>query len=267
MLNSSLISSQLSQPSQTQSLPCAQPRQSQQLSIGQTLKKESEAFLASLIARNNANNEDLGVHSILIHLGKENPRKLIKADKSLKKDQLLAGLGFLFNLSLQEAKDKFKGIKVDQIQEDIMKKFNLENPDICRACNKIYMCQDNELGDSCLLCTKKLCPACCPKNSEDSGYLKVVFPISHGCSIPLIANRAMENYPEAMNNSLTEGLNVSDLSNNSISQGDSNSNRILNSSMKIPPQDTEDKVCKFYLRKACRHVRDKTSCKYKHPKV
>ena len=66
-------------------------------------------MIGQLIAKNNAENQDLCVYYILGALCKDNPLKAIMKDSTLKKDQLLAGLGFLHDIAFSEAMIMFKG--------------------------------------------------------------------------------------------------------------------------------------------------------------
>ena len=60
----------------------------------------------------------------LLVLGTENPAKSIKMAKDIKKDQQLAALAFFDYMPLSEAKEYYKGTKVDKMTELIIEKFS-----------------------------------------------------------------------------------------------------------------------------------------------
>ena len=57
----------------------------------------------------------------------------------------------------------------------------------------MYNCSNNEIGDNCFLCNKKLCEKCCPRVSEDENYCKTVFPLCSQCVKPRLENRVIKN--------------------------------------------------------------------------
>ena len=87
---------------------------------GEILHLEIEQYSSILIARNNENSEDEGVHRILTHLFNEQPKKNILKDKNILKPQLLAGYCFLTNVALSEGKIKYKSMKSDELLDEII---------------------------------------------------------------------------------------------------------------------------------------------------
>ena len=153
----------MSSQSQTQdaSLPLGQGTQ---ISTKAKLDKELEDFNSALIVRNNNEDEDEGIHNVLMALNnRENRLKAINANKKILKNQILAGLGFLHNIGLQAANEKFKGIKVDALKDMLVDKYLMMSPSICNRCEKVYRNYDNDIGAPCFLCEKRLCPDCCPE--------------------------------------------------------------------------------------------------------
>ena len=102
------------------------------------LKTAKDLFHAELVTNNNQGDADAGVALLLDALLSDNPAKAIKQHKDLKKPQLLASLGFLNGLNLGQAKEQFNGLKVDQLSEQIILKYNMLCPDICLHCSKVY---------------------------------------------------------------------------------------------------------------------------------
>ena len=87
---------------------------------GEILHLEIEQYSSILIARNNENTEDEGVHRILTHLFNKQPKKNILKDKNILKPQLLTGYCFLTNVALSEGKTKYKSMKSDKLLDEII---------------------------------------------------------------------------------------------------------------------------------------------------
>ena len=71
----------------------------------------AEIFNAELVVRNNTGGEDNGVAEILEALRQDCDDlvlKKLKQSKTVKKPQLIAGLGFLSGMNFHEAKEAFK---------------------------------------------------------------------------------------------------------------------------------------------------------------
>ena len=123
------------------------------------LHSQIKDYLSSLITRNNQNDADQGVLKVLGFLDKDDPAKEIKLPKNkILKPQLVATLGFLNYLSFETATETYKGVPVDKLANNIVTKFNLLKPEICRGCRQIYNPDDLIVGDSCFVCSKTFCP-------------------------------------------------------------------------------------------------------------
>ena len=166
--------------SQSQSQTQISNAQRDSRATSEVLTNSRKQFIGSLIARNNSNDEDQGVHKVLDLLGKENFPKAVKSIK-VKKDELIATLGFLNYLSFESAQERFKKLLVEGLIEGIMEKYRLLTPDICRNCQKIYEPDADILGDNCFICKKTMCPACCPILNENDEVNKILFPICSDC--------------------------------------------------------------------------------------
>ena len=138
-------------------------------------------FFASQITKNNSLNEDNGVNHVLEALDSPNPLKAIQKHKDIKKPQLVATLGFFHLLDFNSAQNRFKGIKVEELTSKIIEKCHLMLPEICKTCNKIYSPDIIDQGAACFICTKGMCPACCPINNSSDGFLTSLFPVCGAC--------------------------------------------------------------------------------------
>ena len=137
-------------------------------------------FLASLRVRNNLEDEDVGVNSILDALNTEDPRKAIRHSRTIRMKEQLAFLAFIDHLSISEAQRMYRGVRVADLTETIINKVIHMSPCKCNLCDKIYE-GDNEAGDNCYLCSRKMCPDCVPVDNENRAINKVLFPICSRC--------------------------------------------------------------------------------------
>ena len=268
--------SRMAQESQDNSSQAGSMTGQSSLNLGQRLKLEIEKYSSILLAKNNQVNEDPGVGRILDHLYKDQAKKNILKDKAILKPQLLAGYCFLMDVPLMEGKIKFKSMKADELLDEIVIKYNLHKPAHCRGCNKIYTCLNNDIGDNCVLCCKSLCPNCCPKSNEEAGYLKTLFPICTDCSTPLLENRAFGGASASL--TTVEPIKSVETHNTSFGSifGNNLNSTIIPSPGSKKPEHTKkpnldasksENICKFFIRRACVHVKNKTECKWKHPKI
>ena len=88
-------------------------------------------------------------------------------NNKVKKNQLIATLGFLEGKSLEEAELSHKGVKVEELKVKLIELFNKLSPECCQSCKTIYDCNQWDTGSGCFLCGKTLCPKCCPKIQEN----------------------------------------------------------------------------------------------------
>ena len=105
----------------------------------------------------------------------------------------MAGLGFLHNIGLEAANEKFKGVKVDALKDLLVDKYMMMCPSVCNRCETIYKNYDNDIGAPCFLCEKRLCPDCCPEVNSNEGWNVVIFPICNTCSNPACRKTTMNN--------------------------------------------------------------------------
>ena len=126
------------------------------------LKTQVKDYLSKLITRNNDRDGDQGVLKVLNLLDKEDPVKIIRSSKILK-TQLVAALGFMNYMSFETATETYKKVLVDKLIIEVVNKFNLLKPEICNRCHQIYHPDKLTVGDTCFVCTKSLCPDCCPR--------------------------------------------------------------------------------------------------------
>ena len=107
------------------------------------------------------------------------------------------------------------------------------------SCNLIYPGWENDTGAECMLCRRNLCPQCCPKIQEEGQYLKTLFPMCGPCVEPKMK---LISYPHTEANHTNSGQEEAS---------------------KPPPRtegnhrggDKSEEVCRFYLRKQCRHFK------------
>ena len=227
------------------------------------IKMERERFLASLIVKNNNGDEDQGVNLVLDTLTKEFPDRAMK-NRHITKDKLMATLAFLTDLPLTSAKDKFNHDKVEVLIKKIISQFDLLCPDICLQCKKVYQCMDNDIGLKCFLCTKRLCNECAPEQTDNRNIYKLLFPLCRGCVDRNGGCIDMEPHtptttdiPDTENTDNTENTNTSN--NRNIATED-NRNSTTDDSSNI-------NICKFWIKRNCKHVKDRTRCNYSHPKM
>ena len=97
--------------------------------------KAKKKYNDDLIVKNNQNNEDEGVRDIILTLEKDNVMNKLK---QFRKIPLLAALGFLHKMDLEEAKEKFKDLLVADLINDIWIKYDLESPQSCKECLDVY---------------------------------------------------------------------------------------------------------------------------------
>ena len=200
-------------------------------------------YISKLITRNNRCDEDQGVLKVLGFLDKDDPIKDIRAPKNkILKPQLVATLGFLNYLSFETASESYKGILVDKLAYDIVEKFNLLKPDICRNCRQIYNPDDMEIGDSCFVCSKTLCPSCCPSVPDNDLVNKVYFSICTGCSSKKTPQTQLAPRQNPQETPVVE-------------------------TPKAPQQEKSEKICSFHLRRSCNHRKNPENCRFQHPKL
>ena len=231
----------LSQFSQSQNSQASLPNAQRLPATHEDLIIQVKDYLSKLITRNNQNDADQGVLKVLELLDKENPTKLIKSSKILK-HEIVATLGFLNYLSYETASETYKKILVDNLITEVVKKFNLLKPEICNGCSQIYHPDELLTGDSCFVCTKSLCPNCCPKYPENDLINKVYFAVCTSCS-------PNKREPTQHRIQTPETHRTEDLRNDD------------------PPENKSDKVCSFYTRRSCRNKQNPEACKYQHPKL
>ena len=221
-------------------------------------KEAKEMLIAHLLAKNNNENEDQGIHTVITCLGSDNILRAM-ANNKVRKIQLMATWGFFKDMTLEDASSELKDVKVDDLKTKLISEFSKITPDNCLSCSKIYSCIDNEIGAECIICSKKLCPDCCPKIQEGDQFLKTLFPLCGQCVRPKLSLR-----PEFS----------SEFSSTPVSQHSGNSRDDFldgqtNNHNNMGGNKNEDRatVCKFYLKRQCRHYKDKTECKFAHPKL
>ena len=98
-------------------------------------------FLASLRVRNNLEDEDVGVNSILDALNTEDPRKAIRHSRTIRMKEQLEFLAFIDHLSISEAQRMYRGVRVADLTETIINKvISFSHIILCNTClNLIYV--------------------------------------------------------------------------------------------------------------------------------
>ena len=82
-------------------------------------------FNADLIAKNNNLNGDMGVTDVLKALVPKEDKQKLNLIKKITREPLVAGLGFLNNISFPEASTQYRPLKVDEIRNMIITKYNM----------------------------------------------------------------------------------------------------------------------------------------------
>lgn len=204
-------------------------------------------------------------------MGNYDPAKAIKANKSIKKEQLIAKLGFLNYISFADFKKRYQGTKIEDLSEAIISKFNRLLPDLCGLCSKLYEPEAQDIGANCFICDKTLCPECCPQDQNTEGFLKILFPICLKC--------VEEKHKPSIGATLQIGsvYNPGPSTTNTNNPGSSTTNTNTNATnvagqngQNIIPQDTtvqNSKVCQYYLNKCCKYYNTEQQYKNSHPKL
>ena len=83
-----------------------------------------------------------------------------KKDKEVKREQLVA---FLRGHNLDEdRKANMTKIKIDELREKIVEKWEELKPTDCDQCGKFYRyLPDHHITHRCSICSKGMCPDCC----------------------------------------------------------------------------------------------------------
>ena len=203
----------------------------------------------------------------------------IKMSKTIKKPQLVAGLGFLHNMGFDEAKEAFKGILVDELVDRIIKKYNILAPDNCALCNNIYDCYNNDLGATCFLCDKMMCQDCCPEISQEKGINKTIFHICLKCSKPNLDKTGNKKSPEVevTEKVMEEGDPNSQEEENIDTNEDDNDEEDGFTKVKAKPRKNASKsiqkvneevdICRFHILNKCKHGWKGEGCDFTHKKV
>lgn len=248
------------------------------------LSEALDTFNNELIIRNNSEDMDDGVSMILKALDNKDDKvkwTALSYPKGVRKEHMVAGLGFLMNISYDEAKAEYRNVLVDDLRLKIINVYNLLAPNNCDKCNKVYRC-DNFLEEllHCFICRKGLCPECSPFNSNIPQNLQPV------CSVCVNRFRNNENLIVTKekdkdddknedgggvdDDKHEEGDEVGDGEKN-VKEGDNGYKKVVNKKTKtnkqIPSDDKKEAVCKFYLRSQCKHGRLGKDCEYSHPKI
>ena len=228
---------------------------------------------------NEANSKDLQIIQVIEASEKYEPIKVIKSSKIIKKEHLIATLGFFNNLSFPEAKKRYQSTKIDALIGIIVSKFNRLLPDLCGLCSNLYDPDNQDIGACCFLCDKALCPECCPKNQNTEGFCKILFPICMKCVEE--KHKPTDEAPSRVLNiytgPATGGSNINTGPSNggtNIHTGPSNGGNIKggpsNEESNLGPSNTSQtnsKVCKHYLNKRCKYYNTDQQCKFSHPKL
>ena len=102
-------------------------------------------FSDSLTLKNNNGDNDDGINMGILALEDQNP---MKALSKMKKEPLIATLGFLHDLGFNEAKERFKKPLVEELKKLIIEKYEILSPQQCDACKDIY--NNSKDFESCL---------------------------------------------------------------------------------------------------------------------
>ena len=129
------------------------------------MEDATKDFNAQLVTKNNAENEDQGVHKVLMNLKDvaiEDNKNNLKKDKDIKKEQLIAGLVFLRGHKLDDVKKELTKTKVEDLRHQVVTRCEHMKPNKCGKCQEIYRYSIEEhINYTCILCSKGMCPTCC----------------------------------------------------------------------------------------------------------
>ena len=214
-----------------------------------------------MIVKNNHEHSDEGVQEVLLALEKDNASKILKQHR---KPPLLATLGFLHRMGFDEAKEKFKELLVDDIRNDILMKYDLDSPQICRECQDIYNIGETLEYKVCFICCRRMCPTCIPASSwgvDDPP--KGLLPVCHCCESKYSKNKSsLEASARASRTPETPEVleppkEVHTPVGHEIPE------------VKDPPKTDEPKtrVCRHYVMNRCKFGKSGVECKDSHPKL
>ena len=125
--------------------------------IVKNITDAEKEFVDRLIVKNNEYDGDDGVRKVILALA---GAKNLKT--GVKKDELVATLGFLNGLNFEEANTEYKKILMDDIRSKVIDKFNTLKPRNCDICRCIYNDLEGPDCMECFICDKRICPSCLP---------------------------------------------------------------------------------------------------------
>ena len=179
----------MSQTDSQEEIPLGQQSQAtKKAAKEEQLQKAKKKYNDDLIVKNNHEHSDEGVREVLLALEKDNTSKILKQHR---KPPLLATLGFLHRMGFEEAKEKFKELLVDDIRNDILMKYDLDSPQICRECQDIYNIGETLEYKVCFICCRRMCPTCIPASSwgiDDPP--KGLLPVCYCCESKYSKNKS-----------------------------------------------------------------------------
>ena len=108
------------------------------------LEDAKKAYNDKLLVKNNGLNGDEGVRMTILAL--EDKAKAMKELKMIRKESLAAAMGFLCDISLEEAKNKCKDILVDDLRQQIIEIYEMNSPIDCRQCKTIFNTKRRTVG-------------------------------------------------------------------------------------------------------------------------
>ena len=145
------------------------------------LEEAVKRYNDKLIVKINKTNGDDILRNAIIAL--ENKEKASKSLKKIEKDKILDILTFLNDLLLNEAKDKYNKILVDDLRNLVIRSYEYNLPHQCDECKEIY--NDGEIADyrHCFICNMKMCPSCIPTErwGNNPMHVKGLLPVCESC--------------------------------------------------------------------------------------
>ena len=137
--------------------------------MASALATATKTFNADLVTKNNAENEGAGVFKVLSNLkdvSLEDKSTNLKKDKDIKKEQLVAGLAFLRGQKLDDVKKDLTKLKVEELRNMVVTRYEHIRPNKCEKCKDIYRYFTEEhITYRCINCSKGMCPSCCTSES------------------------------------------------------------------------------------------------------
>lgn len=255
------------------------------------MEDATKDFNAQLVTKNNAENEDQGVHKVLMNLKDvamgDNMNNL-KKDKDIKKEQLMAGLAFLRGHKLDDVKKELTKTKVEDLRHQVVTRYEHMKPNKCDKCQEIYRYSIEEhINYRCILCAKGMCPTCCTTENIGNNDMTqtLLFFICSPC-VKVCSEKSSENLvieiqqekPKEREKDSKQNKTDDESENDSDDESEFNVNerkkkkdekkaaQRAKKEAEAKEREKEKTTCSFFKKNKCRFGKEGKGCRFFHPK-